>query len=186
LQDVLAQGKVLGVIKAIETIYKGYRFRSRTEARWAVYFDEYGTKWQYEVQGFQLPSGWYLPDFYVGVLAGEIFVEIKASQMPSDITHPVGMRTRTKEMQLARELAAASGTGVMICYGEPLAAWRGDDGHGMLYYDHLGNLHQFAAGNDPSAEKIIKCATLARQARFEHGQVGSPTQWRDTLTGNIK
>jgi hypothetical protein len=26
-------------IKAIETSYKGYRFRSRLEARWAVFFD---------------------------------------------------------------------------------------------------------------------------------------------------
>ena len=25
--------------KAIETLYKGYRFRSRLEARWAVFFD---------------------------------------------------------------------------------------------------------------------------------------------------
>lgn len=27
-------------IKAIDTIYKGYKFRSRLEARWAVFFDE--------------------------------------------------------------------------------------------------------------------------------------------------
>jgi hypothetical protein len=26
-------------IKAIETRYKGYRFRSRLEARWSVFFD---------------------------------------------------------------------------------------------------------------------------------------------------
>jgi hypothetical protein len=29
-------------IKAIETLYRGYRFRSRTEARWAVFFDGVG------------------------------------------------------------------------------------------------------------------------------------------------
>ena len=29
-------------IKAIETYYKGYRFRSRLEARWAVFFDAAG------------------------------------------------------------------------------------------------------------------------------------------------
>ena len=27
------------MIKAIETVYNGYRFRSRLEARWAVFFD---------------------------------------------------------------------------------------------------------------------------------------------------
>lgn len=36
------------MIKAIETSYKGYRFRSRTEARWAVFFDALGVRWEYE------------------------------------------------------------------------------------------------------------------------------------------
>ncbi len=38
--------------KAIETLYKGYRFRSRLEARWAVFFDALGLKWEYEKEGF--------------------------------------------------------------------------------------------------------------------------------------
>ena len=29
-------------IKPIETVYNGYRFRSRLEARWAVFFDALG------------------------------------------------------------------------------------------------------------------------------------------------
>ena len=53
-------------MKAIETIYKGYRFRSRLEARWAVFFDALGIDWQYEVEGFELDNGeWYLPDFKI-------------------------------------------------------------------------------------------------------------------------
>lgn len=53
-------------IKPIETFYKGYRFRSRLEARWAVFFDALGVKWEYEPEGFELPSGKrYLPDFKV-------------------------------------------------------------------------------------------------------------------------
>lgn len=53
-------------IKPIETLYKGYRFRSRLEARWAVFFDALGVKWEYEPEGFELPSGKrYLPDFKV-------------------------------------------------------------------------------------------------------------------------
>jgi len=51
-------------IKSIDTIYKGYNFRSRTEARWAIFFDACGYKWHYEFEGFKLPSGAYLPDFY--------------------------------------------------------------------------------------------------------------------------
>ena len=52
-------------IKPIETCWNGYRFRSRLEARWAVFFTDLGLKWEYEPEGFQLPSGWYLPDFKV-------------------------------------------------------------------------------------------------------------------------
>lgn len=32
--------------KAVETVYKGYRFRSRLEARWAIFFDSLGIKWE--------------------------------------------------------------------------------------------------------------------------------------------
>ena len=54
-------------IKAIETQYKGYRFRSRLEARWAVFFDALGIEWEYEPEGFDLgEAGWYLPDFWIG------------------------------------------------------------------------------------------------------------------------
>ena len=50
----------------IETVYKGYKFRSRLEARWAVFFEELGLDWSYEVEGFNLPSGArYLPDFFI-------------------------------------------------------------------------------------------------------------------------
>lgn len=48
----------------IPTHYAGVLFRSRKEARWAVFFDELGVRWEYEPEGFQLPSGArYLPDF---------------------------------------------------------------------------------------------------------------------------
>lgn len=53
-------------MKAIQTSYKGYLFRSRLEARWAVFFDALGLNWQYEAEGFDLgEAGWYLPDFRI-------------------------------------------------------------------------------------------------------------------------
>ena len=53
-------------IKAIETTYNGYRFRSRLEARWAVFFDALGVRYEYEPEGFDLGDGlYYLPDFKV-------------------------------------------------------------------------------------------------------------------------
>jgi hypothetical protein len=43
-------------IQPIETLYRGYRFRSRLEARWAVFFDVAGIAWQYEPEGFDLTN----------------------------------------------------------------------------------------------------------------------------------
>jgi hypothetical protein len=68
-------------INAIETIYDGYKFRSRLEARWAVFFKEAGIKYLYENEGYALPSGWYLPDFYLPEL--NLFVEVKQVE-PTD------------------------------------------------------------------------------------------------------
>lgn len=71
-------------IKAIETIYNGYRFRSRLEARWAVFFDAAGIKYEYEPEGFRYKSMWegneyfYLPDFYLSEL--KMYVEVKGSK----------------------------------------------------------------------------------------------------------
>lgn len=50
-------------IRPIETNYAGFRFRSRLEARWAVFFDHLGLRWEYEAQGFLIDGQPYLPDF---------------------------------------------------------------------------------------------------------------------------
>lgn len=70
-------------IKAIETIYNGYRFRSRLEARWAVFFDSLGVEYQYEPEGFVLNDGTpYLPDFYLPNQG--MWIEIKPYSDESD------------------------------------------------------------------------------------------------------
>jgi hypothetical protein len=63
------------MIKAIETHYRGYRFRSRLEARWAVFFDILGIDWEYEKEGLDLDGVWYLPDFWLPHM--ETWIEIK-------------------------------------------------------------------------------------------------------------
>lgn len=66
-------------IPAIETEYRGYRFRSRREARWAVFLDVAGVTWEYEPEGYVLPDGVrYLPDFLITLKNGRKFwLEIK-------------------------------------------------------------------------------------------------------------
>lgn len=67
------------MIKAIDTHYAGCLFRSRLEARWAVYFDELGVRWEYEQEGYELGGGLrYLPDFYLPSFG--IFAEIKPAK----------------------------------------------------------------------------------------------------------
>ena len=62
--------------RAIKTHYADCRFRSRLEARWAVFFDALKIKWQYEPEGYILPNGrWYLPDFYLPQVW--MFAEVK-------------------------------------------------------------------------------------------------------------
>lgn len=70
-------------LKAIETVYKGYRFRSRLEARWAVFFDTLGVQYEYEKEGFEIEGvGRYLPDFYLPQL--DCWFEVKG-QEPLDL-----------------------------------------------------------------------------------------------------
>ena len=80
-------------MKIIETSYKGYKFRSRLEARWAVFFDTCGVKWEYEPEGFDLGNGiWYLPDFllndvytkYVSGTPINLWVEVKGVMTEQD------------------------------------------------------------------------------------------------------
>ncbi|MGI6316196.1 MAG: hypothetical protein ACOX17_05905 [Christensenellales bacterium] len=76
-------------ITAIPTEYKGYRFRSRLEARWAVFFDSCKVSWEYEPEGFALPNGqFYLPDFLLHGCAGrgssDLYVEVKGKMTETD------------------------------------------------------------------------------------------------------
>ena len=67
-------------MKVIQTKYKGYHFRSRLEARWAVFFDTMGLKWEYEPEGFELKDGTkYLPDFKVDYGNYYEWFEVKSS-----------------------------------------------------------------------------------------------------------
>lgn len=63
-------------IKAKEAFYSGVTFRSRLEARWAIFFDIMGWDWDYEPCMFQItPKMRYLPDFYLP--NQQLWVEVK-------------------------------------------------------------------------------------------------------------
>lgn len=92
-------------IQAIETVYKGYRFRSRTEARWAVFFDTIGIKYIYEPEGYVFEDGThYLPDFYLP--NAKMFFEVK------------GIEPSPEDMRKINKLATYSKKHVAIGYSD--------------------------------------------------------------------
>lgn len=115
------------MIKPIETIYNGYRFRSRLEARWAVFFDVLGIKYEYEKEGFDLgEAGWYLPDFWLPTFG--CWVEIKP-EAPS-----------AEEVRKCQLLARGTGQPVYLFYGTPWYDLEPDQENGILF-DSQGRFH---------------------------------------------
>lgn len=101
-------------IKPIETVYNGHKFRSRLEARWSIFFDELGIKYEYEKEGYDLgEQGWYLPDFWLPCM--RIWVEIKPSTDNS--------QARLKATAKAEALRDLTGNPCVVCFGLPKESW---------------------------------------------------------------
>lgn len=89
----------------IETYYNGIKYRSRTEARWALFFDKMGWTPDYEMEGFDVGGEWYLPDFYVPEIKS--FCEIKGREPNYD------------ERRKARKLAIQTQSRIIILTNTP-------------------------------------------------------------------
>jgi len=114
----------------IETYYKGKWFRSRLEAKWAVFMDELGVVWEYEPEGFKNEDGeCYLPDFFLPIL--NCFLEIKPRK-PTD--------AEREKCWIAVE---ATKKDLFILWGEPQDPWNVDQDisgcYGLFRNDEYGN-----------------------------------------------
>lgn len=171
-------------MKVIETRYKGRKFRSRLEARYAVFFDALRTEWEYEEEGFVLPSGdYYLPDFYLKDFSGGTWVEVK----PSAFTK--------KEKQKCYALCKGTRKNVWLANGRPgftcyeVYYWSDHppyviEGDGVPLADQAeGENRMFAmcgygeAGGEVRREylgfmgnTLSEAVRIANEARFEHGE----------------
>ena len=181
-------------MKAIETRYRGYRFRSRTEARWAVFFDKLGLRWDYEEQGYVLPkAGNYLPDFRL-ILPDESLVFCEVNSGDAD-------DFADEEISKLRELADQTRSRVLLLTGVPdyrvynqvvpdlpprtfnaaffrdyqpyvvtvdeywAQTLRLDPITGRLHFDMDERRLRKAFGRG-----YVEAVTVARAARFEHGE----------------
>lgn len=64
-------------MKPIPTKYKGIKFKSKLESKWAKWLDDVNIVWDYETQGFKLKNCWYLPDFYLPEI--NTIIEVKGA-----------------------------------------------------------------------------------------------------------
>jgi hypothetical protein len=148
-------------IKPIPTRYKGYHFRSRSEARFAVFCDHCSIRWQYEKDGFGLASGNYLPDFWIE--AASSHVEIKPTSLFKD------------EIVKWRELVERSGMPLLVFnadFDAPHLWIMALNGHSVFTSDD-GALGIMAAWLQGFIPDVLTAADAAKSARFEHGESGA-------------
>lgn len=184
-------------IPSVDTEYDGYKFRSRLEARWAVFFNNLGIDYRYEPQGFELPSGdWYLPDFYLPEVSTRsvekegMWIEVKPFE--PDCTWNEG------EFKKLAELAEVTNEPGAMLVGEVSNSPNDPRGEGMHFEAdpeyHIDNWmfwmkcrscgsvkFEFHESNYMYCEKcggdctyenfeLEAAVVAARQARFEHGE----------------
>ena len=156
-------------MKAIETIYNGYRFRSRLEARWAVFFDAMGLEYEYEPEGFELDGDLrYLPDFklrygpYVEVKPGNGYIptwDELLKVMVFSGYHPLIVVNGLPE---PRGYAVLAQEHMGVYYHQAI-----------LFYFHKGIIGDWFfcyPGEEYDIPELVAACCAAKQARFEHGE----------------
>lgn len=109
------------------TNHIGLQFRSRREARWAIFFDFLGITYKYEPQYFKFGKDrddYYLPDFYLPDYY--LWFEVK------------GRKPDNRENRVARLLARHTGCSVAIYHAFPEAVKFGKS-VSVLYQPGNGN-----------------------------------------------
>lgn len=155
-------------VRALPTKYNGITFRSRLEARWAVFFDELRLEWEYEREGYDLGGIWYLPDFWL------VDVNMWAEVKPVEFS--------PEENELARQLNLGTGFPVLCLVGapadKPYEAWAfysfGDftvekNTYSMTnYHGYPKDEHRFFSGSpdDMRWDDTAQAAKIARNKKF--------------------
>lgn len=177
-------------IAAIQTRYAGCHFRSRLEARWAVFFDDMGIPWQYEPQGFNIDGRNYLPDFLLPEC--QTWIEVKGDEHALDKPF---LRTASMVLPVGEPLREC-GPRLMVLGDIPRPLPYGDYGWMALYdgeesragfgtysknrrpwgfflEDYSDRPWLTPVVNDDEWNDAQESYIVARMSRFEHGRVGA-------------
>lgn len=93
--------------ECVKTHYNGHIFRSCLEARWAVFFDNYGIDYEYLLEEIVLNNGnRYLPDFFIRSLG--IYAEVKPDKGYS-----------LSELKIIEDFALGCDTNLLLIMGFP-------------------------------------------------------------------
>lgn len=104
-------------IKPIQTRWRARHYRSRLEARWAVFFDTMRIQFQYEPESFRLEDGSiYLPDFYLPDV--QWYAEVKPHVGECGKAYPFVKTTGLSILRLDGEPGFRSYTGFGLLDGE--------------------------------------------------------------------
>lgn len=147
-------------IKAIETKYNGYRFRSRLEARWAVFFDALEEPWEYEKEGFDLgEAGYYLPDFWLPRV--NAWVEVKGGALSGDSMRKIKTFAKQCESPL---IILAGQIGTHRCAIPDSKVWK------------LGPIVSHLIKDNPGyADALVRCPSCWDRDVTAHGANFLPT-----------
>jgi hypothetical protein len=179
--------------ECVKTHYNGHIFRSCLEARWAVFFDNYGIDYEYLLEEIVLNNGnRYLPDFFIRSLG--IYAEVKPDKGYS-----------LSELKIIEDFALGCDTNLLLimgfptkeeivlinrCSASPLYEYINEDNlieESELISEYIQNLTDFSLvefgrnpinnslalvykGRCPPDEMQFKKSILkAKDAVFEHG-----------------
>lgn len=163
-------------IKAIQTAYKGYHFRSRLEARWAVFFDALGLKWEYEPEGFELPGGvHYLPDFKVQ----GVWVEVKPDGAAASKARAFAAAQPGREIVVVDGIPGLQHAYVNYCYRRSSDAvfMPVESKYAPVFFDlplpFENSVIPEGVYTEAEKRRVTMAVIAARSARFEHGESGA-------------
>lgn len=159
-------------VRPIETHYNGYRFRSRLEARWAIFFDTLGIKWEYEPEGYKMPDGTcYLPDFWLPSFDGGMFVEVKPEN--GDFSKAIKFAMESKQTVWLADGVPAPKVYTVVSQGKTSVACPLIDqaiGEDRMFWEPGYENEDGTIDPDICGPHYLLAVRRAKTARFEHGE----------------